>query len=325
MATPSSIAQGWQHLNNSSTFPASSLGGQEGDAIYVCGTMTSGICSYDLLFYYGGLNTGGYKGASAASYVMCLSPTAVNVPACYSNNDPSTGTYLSRQWIPTCSAVSTTSPGAVQWSACAGTPSNPINGFAGVRDGVRLAWDADDQVVLLVAGRTGGTAGIYWTSVAQWNPANNNFCVSDTLQATATYQEFSGSQCSLPPLSGATPSATIYAYFPMVAWDNNSAVAARYGDCTSGTCKGVAAYVDPFNTLLYLYSPSQNAWSNVAIPNWVNTTASTGPPIVCSNACQPSKSMVHDDVNNLLWVYEPYRTGSDVNIWELMDSAIAGP
>ena len=324
-ATSASIRQGWQHLNNSSTLPVSGLGGQEGDAIYVCGTMTGGVCSYDLLFYYGGLNTGGFKGASAASYVMCLSPTAVNVPACYSNNDPSTGTYLARQWVPTCSAVSKISPSFGEWNSCAGTPTNPINGFAAMRDGVRLEWDPDDQVVLIVGGRTGGSAGIYWTSIAQWNPANNNFCLSDTSQSNSTYREFSGSQCSLPLLSGAAPSATPYAYFPLAAWDNNSAVAARYGDCTTGTCKGVLAYVDSFNTLLYIYSPSENTWSNVSIPNWVNTTPSTGPPIVCSSSCQPSKSMVHDDINNLLWIFEGYRTGSDVNVWELMDSAIAGP
>ena len=324
-ATSASIGQGWQHLNNSSTLPVSGLGGQEGDAIYVCGTMTGGVCSYDLLFYYGGLNTGGFKGASAASYVMCLSPTAVNVPACYSNNDPSTGTYLARQWVPTCSAVSKISPSFGEWNSCAGTPTNPINGFAAMRDGVRLEWDPDDQVVLIVGGRTGGSAGIYWTSIAQWNPANNNFCLSDTSQSNSTYREFSGSQCSLPLLSGAAPSATPYAYFPLAAWDNNPAVAARYGDCTTGTCKGVLAYVDSFNTLLYIYSPSENTWSNVSIPNWVNTTASTGPPIVCSSSCQPSKSMVHDDINNLLWIFEGYRTGSDVNVWELMDSAIAGP
>lgn len=324
-ATSSSMAQGWQHLSNASTFPLSGMGGQEGDAIYVCGTMTAGICSYDLLFYYGGLNTGGFNGASAASYVMCLSATAVNVPACYSNNDPATGTYLARQWIPTCSAVSRTSPSVGQWNACAGSAGAPINGFAGLRDGVRLEWDPDDQVVLLVGGRTGNTSAIYWTSVAQWNPATNNFCLSDTLQSTATYQEFSGSQCSLPALSGNTPSATTYAYFPLAAWDDNAAVAARHGDCSSGTCKGVLAYVDSFNTLVDLYSPSENAWSNVSIPGWVNTAPFTGPPTVCSNSCQPSKSMVHDDVHNLLWVFEGYRTGSDVNVWELMDSAIAGP
>src|SRR6185437_931321 len=348
-------------------------------------------------------------------YIFCLGgangTTGNGIPACYTSNDPVHGTFLPRQWIPTCANVNVTNPVASQWTACqgnesgstctvaAGSPDGKCHGNPGIRDGARLVWDPDDQKVLILGGKTNVQTNVtFWDSVAQWNPLTSDYCLSNNVQdasisginltnggtgyavndvvqinggatataaftvstistggvitgivlfntgggygvdgtgvshattavspsvgtgatvhISATTPEFSASACSLPAQSGTGPGvASVSLYFPAIAWDNDPGVISKFGN--GG--KGVMALVNNADApnSFYLYSPSNNKWTNLAL-------SGTGPAALPSGSSQPGKTLVHDDINGVLWYRDNYPTANSVDVWEIMDSSISG-
>lgn len=274
------IADGWFHVNMSGNTagPYPSPGGEyaegysENDQIYLPGL--------DLLYEFGGLQSG----ATDDAWVLCLSTDAAGVAACHSDQNPNNAASLVlNQWLPVCNTT-----------ACQGTPGAPVHGRAGARDGGRMVYDTLHKKVLIFGGRTGSVAPItYWTSVAQWDPATNDYCLSDTTQASAQWQEFSGRNCNLPAMTGSAPLALALSYFPDFAWDSNRNLAIIMQDA------------------LYTYDPSQNHWTMTGVPN--------GPT---HPSWQPSKSMAYDSINDMyVAVTDTATTGHQ--IWEMSGSALS--
>lgn len=335
--------KGWQHLNlsNNPLAPASACPGgltscvlpnnySENDWIYDPWD--------DLIYEVGGLSSG----ATDDAWVWCLSaPGGVssNVPACH-NGGVLTGAYIQGAWLPVCNnntgAVGSTgfkcqgNPGTpstsltsfVTCSVATGSPDGTCHGRPGIRDGVRLALDPVDKVILLVGGRTNtpdcGVSGtICWTSIAAWIPTTNDYCLSDTSQGTAGAPEFNGAGCAteVPSknlVSGPRPAVFRSMYFPDVAWDTNPSVNAlmlyKYDEASSTTSG------------LYEYTPSNNTWSRTSI-------VGTQPPAEFNQlSSEAGKTMVYDDVNQVLFLEQLGTPVSALNlvIFELSDSALGG-
>jgi hypothetical protein len=315
------IAKGWQFVDLHAG-GANPGGYSENDMRYVCGPVTSNVCGWDVIYEFGGL----ISGTTDDAWIFCLPAADNHIPACHTSGNPANADYVSRQWLPVCNAAgcqgnrnSGTNP---ESCTVAGSPSDgKCHGRPGQRDGGRLAYYPGDgtsnsQRVLIFGGRTAQNRtvcpatqgdGICWTSVAQWNPLTNDYCLSDTSQSgltgTSAFVEFNGQGCGLATLTGTKPPQDFSLYFPDGAWDNNASINAlvMYDNGDSGS--------------VYTYTPGTNMWAKVPIPN-------SGPP---SPLNQPAKAgLVHDDINNMLWTTLA-SSGIPDQIWELPDSAISSP
>lgn len=274
------IADGWFHVNMSGNtagpYPSPTgeypEGYSENDQIYIPGL--------DILYEFGGL----HSGSTDDAWVFCFSTDAVGVAACHSDQNPNNAASLVlNRWLPVCNNL-----------ACQGTVSSPVHGRAGRRDGGRLVYDSLHKKVLIFGGRTNTVAPIiYWTSVAQWDPTTNDYCLSETSQATSQWLEFSGRNCRLPAMTGSAPLAGPLSYFPDFAWDSRRNLAIVMQDA------------------LYTYDPAQNHWTLTGIPG-----GPTHPD------WQPSKSMAYDSINDIyVAVTDTAATGHQ--IWELPGSAFS--
>lgn len=274
------IADGWFHVNMSGNTagPYPSPGGEypegysENDQMYVPG--------FDILYEFGGL----HAGSTDDAWVFCFSTDAAGVAACHSDQNPNNAASLVlNHWLPVCNNL-----------ACQGTSSAPVHGRAGRRDGGRLVYDSLHKKVLIFGGRTATAAPIiYWTSVAQWDPTTNDYCLSDTSQATSQWVEFSGRNCSLPAMTGSAPLASALSYFPDFAWDSARNLAIIMQDA------------------LYTYDPAQNHWNMTGVPG-----GPTHPD------WQPSKSMAYDPIDDMyVAVTDTAATGHQ--IWEMPGSALS--
>ncbi len=275
----SQIADGWFHVNLSGNpgLPFPSPGGEnpqgysENDQIYVP--------DFDVLYEFGGLR----MGAISDAWIYCLSTDALPVMACHSDLNPANSASLVlNQWLPVCNTRS-----------CHGTLSAPVHGDPGVRDGARLTYDPVDQKVLIFGGRSGqsGTP-VYWTSVAQWDPRTNDYCLSDTSQSTTQIAEFSGQNCSLPALTGPPPSAGLPVYFPDWTWDSKRNVAVVLADA------------------LYTYDPGHNSWT---------LTGVTGGPATDLNRSE--QGLAYDSANDMYVAIAHPNTGFEV--WELAGTGLS--
>jgi hypothetical protein len=302
--------KGWQMVTSQSVEGGDPGNYQENDMIYIPDP-------FDALFEFGGLK----GGSTDDAWVKCLrdaedSTTANRIAACHSDGVASNNaSYISKLWMPVCNNA-----------ACQGTVSVPIHGRPGIRDGARMAWDNPDKKLLIVGGQTsqgtgtkcatGVTTVICWTSVAQWTPSTNNYCLSDTTQSgrqTGAVEFNAASGCSLPTLTGSAPGGCPLVggvapqehpmlYFPYMAMDStrNLLTLVEPEDAV-GSCSGV-----------YTYDPALNKWTR--------TNVTGGPPVVTTQIT--SKSMAYDSLNDMYTTIQ-----FDTTMWEMPGSAlgIAGP
>jgi hypothetical protein len=277
------IADGWFHVNLSGntagpyTSPVGEYpeGYSENDEIYVP--------DFDVLYEFGGL----HMGATDDAWVFCLSTDAMSVAACHSDQNPNNAaSFVLNQWLPVCNS-----------SACQGTPSAPIHGRPGYRDGGRMVYDSLHKKVLIFAGRSATQATtanpiVYWTNVAQWDPTTNDYCLSDTSQATTQFPAFSGAHCSLPAMTGPPPLPSTLSYFPDMAWDSKRNLLVVMQDN------------------LYTYDPGQNKWTLTGVPG--------GP----RQPVQPNQqSMAYDSVYDMYLAVTHSNNGFET--WELPGSALS--
>jgi len=203
----------------------------------------------DVLVSFGGLKGGN---ATSETFVFCLSDKAYGCSARTLN-----------KWVKVA------------------THGNP-----GPRDAARLAYDKVNHRILAFGGQGNSATGFY-NSVAIYNAATGDWCLSETGVGGAS----NASSCKYPKMTGTPPPRERSTKFP--SW------------CFDGT-RGKGAFFNGKN--IYEYDTAKN--------EWILTKAPEGPTGGAFTQ-QSHQSWAHDDVNDVfVWV-------SSAQLWQLPGAALS--
>lgn len=241
------IAAGWQRLPLYTSGGFNPAGYAENAMIY--------DPDVDALIEFGGLHGGT---STSDTYIFCLSANSTWVD--------STHTCASSGYVNTWRQIT------------------PHGGDPGARDAARMAYDSPSHRILAFGGTS---ASVPWNSVAIYDPASGDWCLSSATQGGSN-----ASSCNLPALSGPAPPGT---KFPMWTFDNTRGNAVLYAGPGS----------------IYKYNTAQNRWTLVSLPG--------GPSLA---TLPPGMSWAYDDTHD---TFVFVAAGAGVfQTWELPGTA-AGP
>ena len=196
----------------------------------------------DVLVSFGGLKSGN---ATADTFVFCLSEKAYGCSSRELNH-----------WV----KVST-------------------HGNPGARDAARLAWDSVRHRILAFGG-VGTAAAGFFNSVAIYNAATGDWCVSDHVGGASN-----AGSCHLPELSGEAPPREKSTKFPAWTFDSK---------------RGAGAFFN--GKSVYEYDAGKNHWT---------ATEVTGGPSAAAIPQQSHQSWAYDDLHDaFMWV-------STRELWQL--------